>query len=204
MMVIVAAKRLGVFDPSGRLIDDLAHAADRASCELVPVEAADATDGFAALLVAPAVAGDLGPIPDGGAPRWIIGEAPNAARVAGAAASAAASGVLLTPVSHEALTAIVAAEPTSADFDLARARGLIATSLVDLTGAAQETLRSVADGFTGHDCIVWWKDGAQMTPTSARPSPTETYRAQIEIGRASCRERVETSEVAVASQQRSS
>jgi serine/threonine-protein kinase len=179
MMAIVAVKRLGVFDPSGRLIDDLAHAADRASCELVPVEATHPTTNLAALLVAPGVAGDLGPVPDGGAPRWIIGEAASAARVAGAAASAYAQGVLLTPVAHEALTSIVHAEPSSPDFDLARARGLIATSLVDLTGAAQETLRLVADGFTAHDCIVWWKDGGQMTPTAARPSPTETYRAQV-------------------------
>nr|MDQ3301590.1 diguanylate cyclase [Myxococcota bacterium] len=90
-----------------------------------------------------------------------------------------ASGVLLTPVSVAALDAVAHSDATSPDFDLARARGLIATSLVDLTGAATETLLAVAEGFTAHDCVVWWRDGAQMVPTSARLSPDDGYRAQI-------------------------
>jgi serine/threonine-protein kinase len=87
--------------------------------------------------------------------------------------------VLLTPVSPEALHAISVAEMVSPELDLARARGLIATSLVDLTGAAAETLRSVAEGFAAHDCIVWWKDGTQMTPTGARAAPIDGYRQHI-------------------------
>ena len=87
--------------------------------------------------------------------------------------------MLLTPVSAAALASIARSEPTSPELDLARARGLIATSLVDLTGAAADTLRAVAEGFTAHDCVVWWKDGAQMVPTMAREAPTEGYRAQI-------------------------
>ena len=173
----MAVKRLGVFDPSGRLIEDLAEAADRANCELEPID--KEPDGLTAVLVAPAVASDLGPPQDGAMPRWIVGDGANAARVAGAAASASATGVLLTPVSPEALASILASEPVSHELDLARARGLIATSLVDLTGTAGDTLKSVADGFTAHDCIVWWKDGAQMTPTSSRPPPVEGYRASI-------------------------
>jgi len=175
----VSAKRLGVFDPSGRLIEDLAEAADRAKCSLEKVDSDAKTPGLTALLVAPAVASDLGPPPDGGPPRWVVGDGANAARVAGAAASASATGVLLSPVSPEALVAIAAAEPISHEFDLARARGLVATSLVDLTGAAGDTLKSVAEGFTAHDCIVWWKDGAQMTPTASRQPPVEGYRASI-------------------------
>jgi diguanylate cyclase (GGDEF)-like protein len=176
----VAAKRLGVFDPSGRLVEDLAEAADRANASLEAIPASQAnTARFDALLVAPAVASDLAPPNDGAAPRWIVGDGANAARVAGAAASASATGVLLTPVSGDAMVAIAHAEPTSHDFDLARARGLIATSLVDLTGAAAETLKSVAEGFTAHDCIVWWKDGSQMTPTASRPPPVEGYRQAI-------------------------
>ncbi len=81
--------------------------------------------------------------------------------------------------SAEALSAVAHPDPSAHDFDLARARGLIATSLVDLTGSAAETLRAVAEGFTANDCIVWWKDGSQMVPTTARESPTETYRTQI-------------------------
>jgi diguanylate cyclase (GGDEF)-like protein len=176
----VAAKEIGVFDPSGRLVEDLADAAERAHVVLDSIASADApTKGYAALLVAPAVASDLGPPPEGAAPRWIVGDGGNAARVAGAAASASATGVLLTPVSGEALLQIAVTEGSSHDFDLARARGLIATSLVDLTGAAGETLKSVAEGFTAHDCIVWWKDGSQMTPTASRTPPVEGYRQSI-------------------------
>ncbi|HEY5924408.1 MAG TPA: protein kinase [Kofleriaceae bacterium] len=179
----MAAKELGVFDPSGRLVEDLAEAAERANAVLEPLASADApTNGYAALLVAPAVASDLGPPVAGAAPRWIVGDGANAARVAGAAASASATGVLLTPVSGDALVAIAYADsgsPGVHDFDLARARGLIATSLVDLTGAAGETLKAVADGFTAHDCIVWWKDGSQMTPTASRTPPVEGYRQSI-------------------------
>jgi diguanylate cyclase (GGDEF)-like protein len=176
----VAAKRLGVFDPSGRLVEDLADAAERANASLEPVAVAQAdSTEYDAVLVAPAVASDLAP-PAAGAPlRWIIGDGANAARVAGAAASASATGVLLTPVSGDALFSITHGEPTSVDFDLARARGLIATSLVDLTGAAAETLKSVAEGFTAHDCIVWWKDGSQMTPTASRQPPVEGYRQAV-------------------------
>lgn len=195
----MAAKRLAVFDPSGRLLADLAGLEAKANVSLHPIASLDAADGAVAILIAPAVAGDLGPAPASGAPdpagsaggaggnaprgqaapRWIVGDNNSAARLAGAAAQAVASGVLITPVSAEALAAIAHSEPTSPDFDLARARGLIATSLVDLTGSATETLLAVAEGFTANDCIVWWKDGSQMTPTSARAHPTDTYRTQI-------------------------
>jgi diguanylate cyclase (GGDEF)-like protein len=177
-MCDVPAKRLGVLDPSGRLIEDLAAAAEQADVELVAIDG-DVPDDVMGVLVPPAIAPDLGPAAAGAAPRWIVGDSTNAARVAGAAASAGAAGVLLAPLSAEALSAITHAEPTSPDFDLARARGLIATSLVDLTGAATETLRAVADGFAAHDCIVWWKDGTQMVPTLGREAPTEGYRATI-------------------------
>lgn len=175
----MAAKRLAVFDPSGRLLVDLASLAERANVALHAVTSAAVPPGYAAMLVAPAVAVDLGPAPVDSPPRWVIGDGSNAARAAGAAAQAGASGVLLTPVSAEALSAVAHSDPTSTDFDLARARGLIATSLVDLTGSATETLMAVAEGFTAHDCIVWWRDGAQMLPTAARPYPSETYRTEI-------------------------
>lgn len=176
----MAGKRLGVFDPSGRLVGDLAATAERANADLEAIRSPEArTTHLAALLVAPAVASDLGPPPDGAASRWIVGDGGNAARVAGAAASASATGVLLTPVSAEALSAISHADPIAPELDLARARSLVATSLVDLTGAAADTLRAVAEGFAAHDCIVWWKDGAQMTPTGSRPPPVENYRATI-------------------------
>jgi len=176
----VAAKRLGIFDPSRRLIQDLSSAADQADVELVAVGSDLANHDLDGLLVPPMMASDLGPPPEHDkVSRWIVGDAANAARVAGAAASAGAAGVLLTPVSAAALSSIARTDATSSDLDLARARGLIATSLVDLTGAAGETLRAVAEGFTAHDCVVWWKDGAQMVPTMAREVPSEGYRAQV-------------------------
>jgi diguanylate cyclase (GGDEF)-like protein len=176
---VTVAKRLGVFDPTGRLIEDLAPAAQRSDSDLEPFDPNHQVDGYAGVLLPAAVAAELGPPADGAPPRWIVGEAANAARIAGAAASASAAGVLLAPVAPESLDAIGHAEATSVEFELARARGLIATSLVDLTGAAAETLRAVAEGFTAHDCIVWWRDGATMAPTAARPSPNDNYRTQI-------------------------
>ncbi len=178
----MAAKRLGIVDPSRRLIEDLSEVADLADVELVAV-GADSPGAYDAdidgLLVPPAMASDLGIPPANAVARWIVGDAANAGRVAGAAASAGAAGVLLTPVSAAALASIARSEPTSPELDLARARGLIATSLVDLTGAAADTLRAVAEGFSAQDCVVWWKDGAQMVPTMAREVPSEGYRAQV-------------------------
>ncbi len=172
-------KRIAVFDPSGRLLDELGSVAEEAEVILEPYNLKDSLAGFHALFVAPAVAADLGPAPADGPPRWIVGDGANAARIAGAAANAHASGVLLSPTSVEALVAIGHVDATSLDIDLARSRGLIATSLVNLTGAAAETLMALAEGFTANDCIVWWRDGNQMTPTAARPSPTDAYRTQI-------------------------
>ncbi len=175
----MAAKRLAVFDPSGRLIDDLAPLAEQARVLLYEATLEENPPNCAGLLLPPAVAGDLPPAAVDGLPRWVVGEGSNAARVAGAAAQAGAQGVLLTPVSVEAIANVAQVDATSADIDLARARALIAASLVNLTGAAQETLMAVAEGFSAHDCIVWWRDGAQMVPTAARPSPNESYRTQI-------------------------
>jgi serine/threonine-protein kinase len=175
----MADKVLAIIDPSGRLISELQAIASVAHIALRPIATRDDPAGCTAVLLAPALAGDLPPPGPGAPPRWIVGDSANAARLAGAASQAGAAGVILTPVALEALAAIVGVEPTPAEFDLARARGLIATSLVDLTGSAVETLLAVAAGFSAYDCIVWWKDGNQMAPTTARPPPSKTYRAEI-------------------------
>ena len=172
-------RRLAIVDPSGRLIADLAAAARRAGTELVAAPPAAVPPDCAALLVAPLAAPELPPPAAGGPARWIVGDGANPSRVAGAAAQAGAAGVLLTPVAPEALAAIARPLHAAPELDLARARGLIATSLVDLTGPAQGALRAVADGFGAGDCIVWWREGHQLAPTSARPHPTEGYRVQI-------------------------
>ncbi len=175
----VADKQLAIVDPSGRLIGEIQALAAIAHISLRMVRPGDPVTDCAAVLVAPALAADLGPPPPDSPPRWIVGDAAGAARLAGAASQAGAAGVILTPVALQALEAIAHVEPTLAEFDLARARGLIATSLVDLTGAAAETLAAVAGGFSASDCIVWWKDGNQMVPTTARPPPAEGYRTEI-------------------------
>ncbi|MDX2093535.1 MAG: diguanylate cyclase [Kofleriaceae bacterium] len=175
------SSRLAVFDPSGRLLAELAPVAEAADLELVGfVNATTKLDAsFAAVLVAPLVAPELAPLEPEGPPRWIVGDSGNAARLAGAAAQASAAGVLLAPISVEALLAITRPETATPEVDLARARGLIATSLVDLTGSATDTLLAVSDGFAANDCIVWWRDGTQMTPTAARLPPSEQYRPQV-------------------------
>lgn len=173
------AKRIAVFDPSGRLLDELDVLADEVELELVPWNLKDPLDGFHAMFVAPSVAADLGPQPADGPPRWVVGEGTNAGKIAGAAAGCFAAGVLIAPTSVEALKSISHVEASSLEIELARSRGLIATSLVNLTGAAAETLMSLAEGFAANDCIVWWRDGNAMTPTAARPAPTEQYQKQI-------------------------
>ncbi|HEY0986057.1 MAG TPA: diguanylate cyclase, partial [Kofleriaceae bacterium] len=175
----MADKRLAVVDPSGRLIAELEPLTRAARISLQAARPGEPVTGCAAMLIAALVASDVGPALSSSPPRWIVGDGGNPARLAGAASQAGAVGVLLTPVSLAALEAIAHVEPTIPEFDLVRARGLIATSLVDLTGTAAETLLAVAGGFSASDCIVWWKDGNQRLPTAARPYPSESYRAEI-------------------------
>src|SRR5580692_5387728 len=104
------APRLGVFDPSGRLLDELGPVIERARAELEVYDPASELDGFAGILVPPSHATELGPMLDGGPARWIVGDANSAARVAGAAASAHAAGVLISPVAPETLDAITQVE----------------------------------------------------------------------------------------------
>lgn len=172
-------KRLGVFDPSGRLIAELATAARQAGVDLVPTSSEEDATECEGVLLPPAIASDLGPGPLSRAARWVVGDGANAGRVAGAAVSAGADGVLLTPVTAATLAAIGSIPEAEPEADLARSRNLIATSLVDLTGAAAEALRAIAEAFSAQDCIVWWKDGAQMVPTMSRAAPTDGYRSQV-------------------------
>ncbi|HWO20180.1 MAG TPA: diguanylate cyclase [Kofleriaceae bacterium] len=173
-------RRLAIVDPSGRLIADLGAAAGRVNVTLAATPPAAAPpEGCAALLIAPLSAPELPPPAEGGPPRWIVGDGANPSRVAGAAAQASAAGVLLTPVAPASLEAIARAAPAAPEQDLVRARALIATSVIDLSGPAREALRAVADGFGAADCIVWWREGRNLTPTAARPHPSEGYRVQI-------------------------
>jgi diguanylate cyclase (GGDEF)-like protein len=174
----VADTQLAVIDPSGRLIAELTGPA-QGGFALVAVAPGAAVPACAGVLIAPAIADDLAAAAPGGPPRWIVGPGDQPARLAAAATQAGAVGVVVSPVSRAALDAIAHVAPILAELDLVRARGLVATSLIDLTGAAGDTLLTVAAGFSASDCIVWWKDGSQMTPTAARPFPTEGYRAEV-------------------------
>ncbi|MBP9085073.1 MAG: diguanylate cyclase, partial [Kofleriaceae bacterium] len=174
-------KRVALFDPARRLMGDLRVSAERAGVELVECKTT-------AELVAAAPSCELILLPQAAAadfdtsivtPRWVLGEAKDAARVAGAAATVGALGVCLCPVGPETLLAALAAEAVSTEVDLARARSLVATSLVDMTSAAADALRAVAASFTADDCIVWWRDGESMVPTGAREHPDDQYRAAI-------------------------
>src|SRR3954471_1224735 len=106
----MAAKRLAIFDPSGRLAPEVEPLAAEVGLRFQTATAKDVATfdhaTTAAILVAPGVASEIGPMPEGGAPRWVMGDGANPGRVAGAAASASAVGVLLTPTSIEAITAI--------------------------------------------------------------------------------------------------
>ena len=173
-----ADTELAVIDPAGRLIAELGPLVAGTRIALRSIKPRESASACMAVLVAPAIADELGPAV-ASPPRWIVGDGSNAARLAGAATQAGAAGVLLTPVSLEALEAIAHIQPTIPEFDLARARGLVATSLVDLTSSAAESLMSVAAGFGANDCIVWWKDGNQMVPNAARAMPGDGYRVEI-------------------------
>jgi len=175
----MADKQLAIVDPSGHLIVELRLTAAAAGISLHVIEP-DAPDAaYAAILVVPPEGGALGP--SDGPPRWIVGDAASSARLAAAAAQAESAGVLFLPVSAEALAAIVDVSATRSEpeHELARARGLVATSLVELADRAAEALLGIAARFGASDCVVWWNARSQLLPTAARPAPTEGYHAEI-------------------------
>ena len=175
------ARRIALFDPARRLGRDLAPIAAAADVEVVEVAKADDpvladVAEVDAILVAPAVASELGaPLP-GAPPRWVIGDGGNAGKLAGAAASAQAAGVLLAPVTAEALEVALASDASNPTTDLARSRSLVAASVMD---AKPTTLAALAEAFTVNDCVVWWKEGETMTPVSAREVDDAAYRQSI-------------------------
>jgi serine/threonine-protein kinase len=176
------AQRIALFDPALRLGTELAEAADRAGIDLIEVTHVThpALQRANAIIIAPAVAADLEPDQGQGPPRWIIGDASAAGKIASAAAACGAQGVLLTPVGPDALTALVAGEVPSPEIDLARARSLIAASLID--ASTQTTLVGLAESFAAHDCVIWWRNGETMIPENARGFPDDAYRVSVAAG----------------------
>ncbi|MEZ4369076.1 MAG: diguanylate cyclase [Kofleriaceae bacterium] len=176
------AERVALFDPAQRLATDLAAAARRVGAELLelagPNDPAIATARV--VLVAPASAAELGAASAATPPRWIVGDLGAAARMAGAAATSGAAGVMIQPVGPDALRAVLADDPSTPDIELARARSLVATSVVE--AATQSTLSSLATAFSADDCIIWWRDGARMEPQAAREAPDDGYRQAVGSG----------------------
>src|SRR5262245_30923102 len=162
------SRRIALFDPARRLGRDVGPIASGAGLEVVEITRAadlDAELGADALLIAPAVASEVGPAPVGGAVRWIGGDATHAGRLAGAAASGGAAGVLLQPIAASGLVVAVGPELVHPEAEMSRARLLIAASVMD---ANQASLTQLAEAFGASDAIVWWKEGETMTPESAR------------------------------------
>jgi diguanylate cyclase (GGDEF)-like protein len=176
----VAARRVVILEPAGRLAGDLSQAARRVGLE--PTVAAqpkpELLAGADLVLTAPGIAEALGP---GDVPRrWVFGAADAAPRLAGAAVACGAEGVLLAPIPPEALTAAISEDGLRVETDLARARSLVATTLVDAAeDATRAALIAIAAAFGADDCIVWWRDGESMQPTAARSSPDDSYRSRV-------------------------
>lgn len=177
----VSIRRIAVHDPSGRVVAEALRVADKGRFEVVVAQSAtDAVlDSSDAVLVAAPVAIDLPPLRGAAAPRWVVGEAGNATRLAGAAVAASAAGVLLMPLAASSLVAALEGERGTLDSDLARARALIASPLVESSDVAIEALRTLAATFQAHDCIVWWREGENMSPTAARDGLSDGYRSAV-------------------------
>jgi diguanylate cyclase (GGDEF)-like protein len=177
----VSVRRIAVFDPSNRLLGDAMRVADKGRIEVVSVSSP--TDALLlqahAVLVAAPVAADLPALGVGAAPRWVVGDAVNASRLAGAAVAASAVGVLLSPLDAESLFTALEGDRVNPETDLARARALIATALVDGSDLSTEALHALASSFHSHDCIVWWRDGEIMAPLTARAEPHNGYRGAV-------------------------
>jgi diguanylate cyclase (GGDEF)-like protein len=168
-----------LLEPTGRRAAELAAVAESAGVvlELVTDPTDPALVDADVVMVAAGVAEALGPMPPGAPPRWIVGDAKEAGRLAGAAVACGAVGVLLTPVAAGAIAAITAAESTAVETDLARARSLVAGSAIPTNEG--DGLPSFAQAFAADDVIVWWRDGDAMTPHAARDAPDDGYRASV-------------------------
>src|SRR5262245_58791879 len=146
----MAGDRLVILDPSGRSAEELCEAADRAG--IVPVVVRDPDDADlsnAGAYLIPVSAADLAPTLPSTVPRWLVGDGGASGKLASAALGAAAAGVLLAPVTPATLGAILGgATPHHPEVDLARARSLIAASVLDAAGEpTADGLAAIARAF---------------------------------------------------------
>ncbi len=167
-----ASPRLVILDPSGRSASELCAVAARAGVQPVVAGEAAAIDPAlaAAVLVPAASAGDVASLP-ASVPRWLYGDLESSARLAAAAVTCGASGVVLTPTRPEVIKLLVTPPaPGVAEVDLARARSLIAAAVLDGAGEpTKDGLAAIARAFAADDCVLWWREGDGMAPWGTRP-----------------------------------
>jgi len=160
-----------ILDPAGRAAD-LISLATRIGATPVVVRSLDELEAYRDLpVLVPSSAGALLGERAAVGPRWIYGEGESSGKVAGAAVACAASGVLLAPVSAESIALVCAAPlPSLPEVDLARARSLIAASVLDGNGEpTAEGLAAIARAFAADDCVFWWREGDGLVPWGTRP-----------------------------------
>ncbi len=128
--------------------------------------------GASVLLIPPATAEAVAALRST-VPCWVYGDSDHSAKLAAAAIAAAAAGVLLLPTRPEIMTMLCATPPpASPEVDLARARSLIAASVLDGNGEpTPEGLAAIARCFAADDCILWWREGDGMVPWGTRVNP---------------------------------
>jgi diguanylate cyclase (GGDEF)-like protein len=161
-----------ILDPAGRTASDVCAVAQRAG--IAPVVVGDArtidVPKAAAVLLPAASAEDVASLPSS-VPRWLYGDLEGSAKLASAAITCTAAGVVLLPTRPEIMQLLVAPPPPHLpEVDLARARSLIAASVLDGHGEpTKEGLGAIARAFAADDCVLWWREGEGMVPWGTRP-----------------------------------
>ncbi|KAB2898944.1 MAG: hypothetical protein F9K40_10815, partial [Kofleriaceae bacterium] len=105
--------RLVILDPAGRTASDVCAVASRAG--IAPVVAGDPrtidVPNAAAVLLPAASAEDVASLPSS-VPRWLYGDLEGSARLASAAITCTAAGVVLLPTRPEVMQLLVAPRPS--------------------------------------------------------------------------------------------
>ncbi|MBK9033977.1 MAG: protein kinase [Myxococcales bacterium] len=166
----MASPRLVIFDPAGRLGEIVTLATRIGTAPVVVADAANLSGFASTAVLVPSSAAAAATSASVTGPRWVLGEGDSAGKVASAAAACAAIGVVMAPLSPEALTLVCAPPPVALpEVELARARSLIAASVLDGKGEpTADGLAIIARAFAADDCIFWWREGDGLVPWSTR------------------------------------
>ena len=162
--------RLVILDPAGRL-GDVAVLASRLGAAPAVITSPSQLVGLASLpVLVPSTAADALAAAPPGAARWVLGEGDSAGKVASAAAACGAADVVMAPLTPEGVALVCAPPPVPLpEVELARARSLIAASVLDGKGEpTADGLALIARAFAADDCIFWWREGDGLVPWSTR------------------------------------